>query len=290
MMLSAGAAPCPSDLKPAKGNLAPTLFQFGAFAVRGYGFMIALAIPLALLVMGWHAKKRGHGVLAARLPEAFLLSAFAAYLGGKLAFILGYPEEFQKLLADAGWAGVLKQGFVYYGALLLQIPAAVIFFRWLRVPFLAGLDSFVVGIPIMHAMGRVGCFLAGCCYGCRTDSPLQVTFQEGIGLNGVPLHPIQLYEALGNLLILGFLLFLSKRRPAPGTLTLAYFLGYALLRFFTEGLRGDGNPTYTGASQSHVLGNPPPGVTLSQWIALATAVVLVPILLLRLKGTPRKNA
>jgi phosphatidylglycerol:prolipoprotein diacylglycerol transferase len=251
--------------------------------------MIALGIPVALLVMGWHSKRRGHHILSRHLPEAFLASAFAAFVGGKLGFILFYPNDFQQLLSSGGAKAALTQGFVYYGALIMQLPAAWIFFRWMRVPFSAGLDSFVVGIPVMHAFGRMGCFLAGCCYGCETDSAIGVTFHEGIGLNGVRIHPVQLYEAIGNVIILVLILFLSRKRPAAGTLTLAYFAFYALLRFITEGFRGDGNPTYTGENVSHQAGAPPRELTLAQWIALASFVVLISIVAVSWRRRPKKE-
>lgn len=260
-----------------KAPLAPTLFESSFLSIRGYGLMIALGVPVAMLVVAWHARRRGHGAIARHLPEAFFLSAGAAYLGGKLGFILGYPDDFRSLLAGGGWAAVATQGFVFYGALILQVPAAVVYFRWLKVPFAAGLDSMIPGIPVMHAFGRAGCFLAGCCYGCRHDGPLAVTFREGIGLNGVPLHPVQLYEVAGNLAILAAILLSSRRSPAPGTLSLVYFGLYAVLRFITERFRGDGNPTFTGQLSGHVPGDPPPGVTLAQGIGIAVVLVLLPV-------------
>jgi phosphatidylglycerol:prolipoprotein diacylglycerol transferase len=99
-------------------------------------------------------------------------------------------------------------------------------------------------VALGHAIGRIGCFLAGCCWGRECSSPWAVTFTDpaaernvGVPLN-VPLHPTQLYEALGNLLILALLLTFENRRWKGQTF--AWYLGaYAILRGTLEFFRGD---------------------------------------------------
>ena len=255
----------------------PEIFTIGSLKVQGYGLMIALAIPIAILLMSWNARRLGFRKLAHRMPELAMLFMAAAFVGGKLGFILSHPEEFSALVREGGWKQGLMQGFVFYWAMLLQIPVTWWALRKLDVPVLRGFDALVVGVPVMHGMGRLGCFLAGCCYGCRTDLPWAVTFEHGIGLNGVAVHPVQIYEALGNLLLLGVLFWLGRDRSVPGRVLLGYIMGYAVIRFLSEFLRGDGNPVYAGADVQHVLGNPPSGLTQAQWLAIMTWLVGVPL-------------
>jgi phosphatidylglycerol---prolipoprotein diacylglyceryl transferase len=105
---------------------------------------------------------------------------------------------------------------------------------------------FAPGIALGHVVGRLGCLLAGCCFGRQTTVPWAITFRnphayENVGtpLN-VPLHPTQLYEAGAELLILAFLLVLERRgRAFPGRTFWSYMFLYGVSRFIIEFYRGD---------------------------------------------------
>ena len=135
------------------------------------------------------------------------------------------------------------------GAFFGVLAAVWFVARRAGAPFARVLDYVCVAAPFWHAFGRVGCFLAGCCYGRPSALPWAVTFTDPRALvdapyRGVPLHPAQLYEAAGDLLIAA-LLYRSVlpsveagRRP-KGTVALVYLLSYSVLRFMTEYFRGD---------------------------------------------------
>ncbi|UJR86916.1 prolipoprotein diacylglyceryl transferase [Sandaracinus amylolyticus] len=132
-------------------------------------------------------------------------------------------------------------GLVFYGAVPGGALATWLGARYLRVPFVKMLDLGVPGIAAGHAIGRIGCFLGGCCYGAEHHGPLAVVFTHPLAPAAhppIPRHPVQLYESAG-LLALGFVFALLPTGRTNGTRTLAYVIAYGVLRFVVEGLRGD---------------------------------------------------
>jgi phosphatidylglycerol:prolipoprotein diacylglycerol transferase len=128
---------------------------------------------------------------------------------------------------------LLQPGLVFFGGLVGGAGGALTYCHLYKISPLRWADCAVPGLALGHALGRVGCCLAGCCYG----KPVAASFPLAIVLGGVARHPVQLYEAAG-LLSLGLLLLALVPRP-PGRLLALYLMGYAVLRLFTESLRGD---------------------------------------------------
>jgi len=173
-------------------------------------------------------------------------------------------------------------GLVFYGGALAILWAMRLGCRlWGLSPWPL-LDAVCRFAPLGHAFGRLGCFFGGCCFGAPTDSCLGLQFPAGSpaflqhrtagllapdAVASLPVHPSQLYETVGNLLLFALLLAVSKRRVGlpPGRLTTLYLLGYALLRFGLEFLRGDDlRGVYFGLSTSQYVA-----------IIVAAAAVLV---------------
>lgn len=246
--------------------MAPVLVDLGFVKIHGYGAMIGLGVLLAVLLALHRARQTGMHTLVEAFPFLFVVMGLSAFIGGKgLWWVMATPEERS---ASGGGAG-----FVYYGAILLVIPATIAALRWKRVSLLQAEDLLGMFLPFTHAFGRLGCFLAGCCHGSRTEVPWAVTFESGMGLRDVPVHPTQLYEAAANLLIFAFLWFWSAQRSlAPGFLFGMTLLLTGLSRIATEFFRGDvpgalwGNGTATP-------GEAPPGLTQAQAIGAAMSVL-----------------
>jgi phosphatidylglycerol:prolipoprotein diacylglycerol transferase len=161
------------------------------------------------------------------------------------------PRELLSLVRAAG---------VFYGGLLAAFAVAVILIRRYRLPLWTTTDVFAPGIALGHVVGRLGCLLAGCCYGRATDLPWGITFTDpaaaaNVGTPlGIPLHPTQLYEAGAELLILMFLLATERRgRPFPGRTFWSYLLLYAISRFIIEFFRGDDRGMVFGLSTSQAV-------------------------------------
>ncbi|MBY0432894.1 MAG: prolipoprotein diacylglyceryl transferase [Cyclobacteriaceae bacterium] len=215
----------------------PVLFQIGDFTIYSYGFCIALGAVLGFTYMAWQGKKQ-FGLTLDQSNSLFLLLVTGGVVGGKLFTIFENPLHYLRHPA----ALVSGSGFVFYGSLLTCVPIMLWFFKRHRVPVWAMLDVMAVVTCIVHGFGRIGCFMAGCCYGLPTDGWWGVMFTDPAcqaePLN-TPLHPTQLLEAAWIFAIMTSLLILKQRKAFDGQLFLLYLILYAAGRGVLELLRGD---------------------------------------------------
>jgi phosphatidylglycerol:prolipoprotein diacylglycerol transferase len=129
--------------------------------------------------------------------------------------------------------------------------------RRYKLPVWTTADMIAPGIALGHVVGRLGCLLAGCCYGKPTDVAWAITFTDpaaaaNVGTPlGVPLHPTQIYDAGAELLILIALLVTERRgKPFPGRTFWGYMVLYGIARFVVEIFRGDPRGMIGGLSTS----------------------------------------
>ncbi|MCB9832989.1 MAG: prolipoprotein diacylglyceryl transferase [Planctomycetes bacterium] len=249
----------------------PVIFEFDLFgrhlAFHSYGLMIGLAFLLWAWLCRRAARRDGELRLARGMTPSLMVLVAAMFLGGKGLYLL-------TVLGDDRAGRDLATGFVFWGAIIVATPAMILRLRALGVPVLRGLDVFAAATPAAHAVGRVGCFLAGCCYGHRCDLPWAVTFREGVGLHDQPLHPVQLYEALLLVLLwLGLEYGLRPRRRADGELLFGYFAGYSVVRYVTELFRGDPGRRFVFGGADLAPGDPPEGLSTSVFISAAMLLV-----------------
>jgi phosphatidylglycerol---prolipoprotein diacylglyceryl transferase len=256
----------------------PEILELSWITIRGYGLMIAIGVLLGSLVAKREARRRGLQALDEYFLWVAMALAVAGFLGGKLVYVWTEGEWPESLEREA-IATFMRQGFVFYGMLIATVATLVLALKRLKLPLRESFDTLALGTPLAHAFGRLGCFMAGCCYGCAADLPWAVTFTEGQGLNGVALHPVQLYEAAAELLVFVWLYrSVRPRATFPGQVTLSYLCAYAVIRIGTELLRGDGNPlAWSWSSAAPTAGSAPAGITLSQATSLAILAVCVPL-------------
>ena len=224
----------------------PVLFHFGRLTVHTYGLLVATGVLLGL----WLARRQAPraGLDPERVWNLGIYMVLAALVGAKLWLVvvdwdyyLEHPREI------FGFTTLLSAG-VYYGGLLTALAVALLYARHFRLRFLPLADTYAAPLALGHAIGRLGCFAAGCCYGKPTSLPWGVTFTNPYGRAlvgtplGIPLHPTQLYEAAAEFLIFVFLLLLGRRR-FPGQLFASYVLLYGGARGVIEFFRGDPDRT-----------------------------------------------
>jgi phosphatidylglycerol:prolipoprotein diacylglycerol transferase len=245
----------------------PELFRIGTFHMYTYGVLLALAFLAALLVAARLAAR--DGLPRERVYDLGLWMLVAALLGSKLLMLWTEPvyreNPWQLLSLD-----FLRSGGVFYGGLLGAIIAGYLLVRYYKLNWWKTADAFAPGIALGQAIGRQGCFAAGCCWGKPTSLPWGVHFTKlGNEITGVPtvdatgaplhLHPTQLYESLATLAIFFFLLWLHKRKRFSGQVILFYAVLYSITRFLIEFVRDDprgdiaGLTTLTGLSTSQII-------------------------------------
>jgi phosphatidylglycerol---prolipoprotein diacylglyceryl transferase len=220
----------------------PELFELGVLTVYTYGVLLAAAFLFGLrLAM---ARARARGLDPTRMLDLGIYIIISALLGAKL---LLYIVEFDHYSREPGELLTLaRSGGVFYGGLIAAVLVAFWYIRRHRLPVWHTCDVFAPGVALGHAIGRLGCFAAGCCYGTPTTVPWGVTFTHpaaaaNVGTPlGVTLHPSQLYESGAELLILVALLATERRgRAFPGRTFWLYMLLYGVSRFVIEFYRGD---------------------------------------------------
>ena len=220
----------------------PLLIEFGPISIYSYGVLLAAAYLIGLWFASVRAKNSG--LDGTRVTDLGIYIIISALIGAKLLLIV---VEFDHFVANpASFWTVLRSGGVFYGGLLLAIVVAFLYMRRHRLPFWTTCDAFAPGIALGQSIGRIGCLMAGCCYGKPSDLPWGFTFTNplassnvGTPLN-VALHPTQLYESFAVLIILGLLLITEKRGfTFPGRTFWTYLLLYPVARFCIEFFRGD---------------------------------------------------
>ena len=215
----------------------PILFTIGSFPIGTYGVLLAVA-ALAAIGLGRLLAPRA-GLDPDRLVDLFVFSLLGAFVGAKIALVIGDFKEFSdhplRFLVEN-----LRSFGAFYGGFVAGVLVAFYYLRKYRIPFWPAADVTVVCLSLGQAMGRWGCFFAGCCYGKPTDLPWGMVFPAvAICQDGTRIHPWPIYESLGDLAIFGVLLVLFRRRHFSGQVFLTYVLGYAVLRGLLEFLRGD---------------------------------------------------
>ena len=185
------------------------LLTIGPFTIYGYGLMIGIGVIAAYLTAEYRARKRKQG----KEDTVFFLVVWCV-IGGMLgAKLLYWITQYREILRDPSiiWMN-LTDGFVVYGGILGGIFAGWLYCRVRKLPFLKFFDLTMPSIALAQGFGRIGCFLAGCCYGRETDGPIAITFTNSdFAPNGVPLIPTQLISSGLDFLHFGVLLFLPRR-------------------------------------------------------------------------------
>ena len=211
-------------------------FQALGLTIPMYGVMSALGMLAAFVLLGFTRKHT-------RFSEDQALSAalWAIIMGFVGAKVLFWLVEIKQVIADPSYLlHTLREGFVFYGALIGGLGGVAIYALIKKLPFFSLTDYFIPALVIGHAFGRIGCFFAGCCYGMQCDTPISIVFPTGgAAPAGVPLLPTQLMESAFLFLLCAFLVWrLTKKKPF-GTVSGWYMVLYGAWRFTIEFFRSD---------------------------------------------------
>jgi phosphatidylglycerol:prolipoprotein diacylglycerol transferase len=273
----------------------PKLFGTGPFDLLGlhipaltlytYGVLMAAAFLVGL----WVAAREGEksGLDANKVTDLAVYVLIAGLVGARILLVVvdwrlysAHPREL--------W-GVLQSGGVFYGGLLAALPVAWWYTRRHKLDAWRTADVLAPGVVIGQAIGRIGCFAAGCCYGKPANVPWAVTFKDMTAARQVgtpvdiPLHPTQLYESAACFVIFGALLWIARHKRFHGQVAVTYIVLYSIARFVVEFFRGD---TVRGFVFGGVL-------STSQAIAvvfLLGAAAVTPALLKKERITPPATA
>ena len=244
----------------------PKLIEVGTFYLPTYGVLVAIAFLLAI----WMTTKLGTraGLKPELITNLAVYCALSGMIGAKLLMFVFDWKIYAENPSEIFSFSTLQAAGVYQGGLLLALATAFLYMHRMGLPKLITSDVFAPGLALGHAVGRLGCFSAGCCWGVSCDRSWAVTFKNpdaheltGVPL-GVPLHPTQLYESGTELAIFAVLLYFIARPHKPGSVIGLYFVLYSIARFVIEFFRHH--------DQALPFGGP---WSLTQWISLLTFVI-----------------
>lgn len=210
------------------------LFSIGKLVVHGYGAMIGLGILLCVILAMYRANKRMMDQEV--VLDIALFGIAGGFLGAKLLYII---IEIKQFIANP--LQVLgSEGFVVYGGIIAGVFAAILYCRRKNIVFLEYFDLLVPSVALAQGFGRIGCFLAGCCYGRETTSGFGVIFPaSSLAPAGIKLLPTQLLSSAGDFVIMIILLLYARKAKRTGAVGAMYLLLYGIGRFFIEFLRFD---------------------------------------------------
>jgi phosphatidylglycerol:prolipoprotein diacylglycerol transferase len=258
----------------------PELFRIGTFPITTYGIFLALGMLLGLFVASRLAAREG--ISRDRIYDLGLWTLMGGLIGSKLLMLFVDPDVHVFSL------DFLRSGGVFYGSLIGGFLAVAILVPLYKLPFWKVADAFAPGVALGQALGRQGCFAAGCCWGKPTGLPWGVHFTKlahdeytGVPIIGpdgsdLYLHPTQLYESFIMLAVFGFLIWLHRRKKFDGQVLITYGIIYALVRFSIEFIRDDPRGDMLGLTSLT-------GLSTSQMVSLIVAAASVSFLIWRLR-------
>lgn len=210
------------------------ILTIGPITIHGYGLMIVIGIMAALFIGEARAKRRG--LDPDEIWNLTICCAIFGFLGAKLLYCI---VDLRNVLENP-IAIIKSNGFVVYGGIIAGVLAGFLWCRLRRLTFWDYFDIVLPSVAVAQGFGRLGCFLAGCCYGRETDSFLGIAFHNSdFAPNDVKLIPTQLISAAGMFLIAGVLFWYAGKPVKRGTVGFLYLILYSIGRFGVEFLRND---------------------------------------------------
>lgn len=215
----------------------PDLFSIGPFTVHTYGAFMALSFIVAILVTVRLAPL--YDITRSQVLDMGFIAVLWGIIGSRIAYVImnfsyyrTYPLDIFKI-----WQG----GVVFSGSLIAALIALYWYSRKHKISMLIIGDLCSPAAAIGQAVGRVGCLMAGCCYGKPTDLFWGITFTHPGSLAplNTPLHPTQIYSSLSGFIIFIIALFMSYRKRFKGQVFLWFLILHSTSRLFVERFRGD---------------------------------------------------
>jgi phosphatidylglycerol:prolipoprotein diacylglycerol transferase len=207
----------------------PIIFRIAGFEVTSFGVLVALGASIGLWIFRSELRRSN---LPAEGMDAALIGVLGGLAGAKVVWALEFRDEapFLSLLFSRG-------GLSWFGGFVGGVAAGLWALHRRRIPITPALSAASPALAIGHAIGRLGCFMVGDDYGRPTDLPWGVAFPEGLPPTSVPVHPTQLYEAAG-LMVIAWALIHWRRFGRPDVIVFARYLVLSgTLRFLIEFIR-----------------------------------------------------
>ena len=235
--------------------MSPVIFSLGNFSLRWYGVLAALGFLSALFLMQINRK---HARLSSDQVTNIVMTGMLSGVIGARIFYVVQNWSYYKLHPEA-IIRIDQGGLVFYGGFILALFLLIFYIRkFCRTDVVRVLDIMAPALPAAHALGRIGCFFNGCCYGKPAQIFCAVSYPPGSEpfkhYGPMPLHPVQLYEAVLNIILSLLLWWILRKYGKRGVTMAAYIFAYGILRFLDEFFRGDHSDFVQGFTPAQVIG------------------------------------
>ncbi len=212
----------------------PVFLHLGPITLYSYGLLVALAFLTGSL---WAmARARQAGENADLYLQGIFWMMLLGFIGARVLYVIYFPQFYLthplSILLDRG-------GLVWYGGLVSAVAAFIVYARIKNINIFKFGDILAIPAALGLAIGRIGCFMSGCCYGKPTMLPWGVQFPVGHETYPLHVHPTELYESAALLVLMVLLLRLERHSKISGMTLSLFFVGYGIIRFLIEYLRGD---------------------------------------------------
>lgn len=243
------------------------ILHLGPIEIPAYGTVIFIGLLIGIIIASLTCKK--YKLEKIDIALSTILASIGLIIGAKVLYIFTIISEIIKDFAFvkthiSETIFYALSGYVFYGGLIGAVLGYWFYCKWFKIDFLSLINVITPAIPLVHAFGRIGCFLGGCCYGVEYHGKFAVHFPENefvTELNNVPRFPVQLLESGINFILFIVLLIYARKIRKKGSILGIYLICYGIIRFSLEFLRGD--------LERGIFLN----VSTSQWISL----ILIPI-------------
>jgi phosphatidylglycerol:prolipoprotein diacylglycerol transferase len=246
----------------------PVLLSIGSFKLYTYGLFVAIGFLSAMTVS--KVLGRREGIQPEKINDLYFVILLCAIVGARGLYVFISFDTYKDNLIDIFkiWNG----GLVFFGGFIAAVLGTLAYIKYKQLPLWKTADIIVPGIALGHALGRIGCFFAGCCHGRECDLPFAIVFThpESLAPLNIPLYPTQLVMAASNLLVFGIMLVVYHRKKFHGMVFLTYIMIYSFFRSMIEFFRGDFRGDFFFDF-----------ISLSQGIGLTASVIALLLLIVR---------
>lgn len=213
----------------------PILFEIFGVKIYGYGLMITIGIIAALFLLIYRSRRKRYN--EDNIWDMAILAIICGVIGGKVLYII---TDIKYIIEQPSVLKSIGNGFVIYGAVFGGILTVYLYSRKKGWDALSVFDLAIPSLPLAQGFGRIGCFLAGCCYGSATTLPIGVEFSNSpFASVNVHVHPTQIYSSVFDFLLAFFLLWYDRKERKNGRIFSLYLIIYSIGRFLIEYLRDD---------------------------------------------------
>lgn len=226
----------------------PILFKSSYLYIYSYGFTVAIGFAAAVFLIYRHASE--FGIDKAKVIDAGMVMLISGLAGARLLYVLTNLKYYIAHPVDI--INLPKGGLVEYGGFIFGLIACIIFAKLSNINFWVMADLIAPYIALAQSIGRIGCFLNGCCYGIPVSPSSYIPCVNFPG-ESVLRHPTQIYLSCEFLLLFVALRIWQKRSLFKGEIFLLYVIFHSLIRFVMEFLRGDNPKIFYGFTMSQLI-------------------------------------